>query len=271
MKNLIFAGLVVLVLSATAFGQGNVVNDIFDVFGSCDYLDYNSNLFIVTAQHNQQTMGLDYNHSVLAPFSSAGFVALGAGTQNSFYTPSNPGINGNFGMHHSDGQAAAAVISSGGWYAEYAVGTSFGFVGFTVNQPTQWMIFGNVTGVTDAVATGVSQAQYYLRLFDLFNNTYIVNVADQANNGVGDFNTNFNYGGTIPPGQYLYDFLIFAQHGGSSSSPTLPGDANTNISTTLKLVAVPEPASLASGLLALVVAAGLSLRRRSLSVTPGHN
>lgn len=242
--------------SASALGQGLLLKDAFDVDSYSQYLDWFNNPFILQNNINAVNAGQDFNQSVTANLIQDGHNSTGAGHQISGYSPANPGINGNFSMHSSLNIATAKVDAYGGHQGEFAAGTSFGYVEFSVAQPTQWSVVGNVFGTTLPANSGFSQAQYSLRLWDFFNNVAIFWDTGAAQNGIGDFNINFNHSGTLQPGWYGYEYLVFAQHGGNAGSPGVIGGASTGMVSKLNLV-IPSPAAPA-----LLLAAPLALTRR---------
>lgn len=259
-KNLIWSVLVCASMSNAAIAQGIVNADVFSIQADTFYLDFNSQLFGNFNQFNLSNTGLDYNNTLTSPFNSAGYSATSQADENAYYVPSNPGISGNFGVHHADGYANATVATSGNWFSEYTLGQPFGQIVFSVAQNTQWSITGNAWGNTLAVGTGISQSEYNVRFQKyLNNNIFLVNQSNQSLNGVGNYNDPLSHGGILAPGAYIYEYRTFSQHGGSIFSPPIPGSATSGYNLTLTLTAVPEPATL---LLLLFAATALSPRLR---------
>ena len=266
MKSLLGALVAVAGLVAPAFGQGIIADDVFDNDTFAQYLDYANQNFMNQNNVTVASTGADFNNAISASLIAAGFNGLATAAQTAAYTPTSPGLGGSFGVHSTTGQASSTVTATGGWQAEYAVGTVYGRVLFSVNQLTTWSIAGNVWATTAAINSGVSEGSHLIRFSPYLSNTFYVVDSAQANNGVGNYNTNFSYGGTLVPGTYIYEYLVWSQYGGNNMTPvTLGLNSTSGISITLTLVAVPEPATLAAVAPALLAAASLrSHRRRAL-------
>lgn len=265
MKNLILSGLAFLSLTAFCFhtpaaAQGVLVFDIYDNTGEAFYVDSSANYFSNIDHNTAQNFGLDFNDVANAPFTSNGYSGVGYADQTVAFTPSNPGISGNFGVHNVMASASATVSASGGFDAEYAYGLPFGYIIFSVAQNTQWSITGSAWGNTLAVGSGISQADYLFRFQKyLNNNIFLVNQSNQSLNGNGNYNDTLNFGGVLPPATYIWEYRTFSQHGGSIFSPPVFGTASSGYNLTLTLTAVPEPATLT---LFLLAASAISPRLR---------
>lgn len=242
MRHFISGGFAFLVASSVASGQGVLLYDVFDLDTYDQVLDFNNNFFGVQNNIGIANTGQAFNQATSATLIYPGHSGLAKADQASGYTPANPGINGNFGVHTAVNNTSAQIFAYANEQAEFAVATSFGYVEFSVSQPTQWSIAGNVWGTTQSAPSGVSEAQYYIRLWDFFNNVAIIWDTGYALNGNGDYNINFSHGGTLAPGWYGYDYFTWSQHGGNAFSPGFVGGTSSGMTTTLTLV-IPAPAA----------------------------
>lgn len=254
----IVSGLVgILGLASAAQANALLHQDIFDNSTWSQVLYHDSTLFINQNNVTQQNMGLGFNNSVTASLSHAGWVGSGTTLHNANYTPANPGINGTFDKHTAVCINFVTVTGTAAQWSEYAGAANYGLITFSVSQPTAWTISGTAVGQTNAASSGWSEAQNMIRLYNWNTSSYLVNSFDYALNGVGDYNYNFSYGGTLAPGLYTYDYRSWAQHGGWDNSPTVFGSSSASLLITLNLTKVPAP-----GAASLLAAMGVLAARR---------
>lgn len=257
MRNLAVGVVGVLSVSG-ALGNPIVQSDLAAIDTWSQVLDFDSTLTDDNQFSNLLNTGLNQNFSLTSSLAFGGWVGQGTSLHNTAYNPGNPGLGGVFNSHTAVSINVVAVTGTAGLWAEYAGAATYGWIQFTVSQPTAWSIFGTAVGATTAGSNGWSEAFHHIRLYDWGTNSYLLNTSTLAFNGVGDYTDNFNYGGVLAPGQYTYDYRSWAQHGGQSGSPTVFGNTSASLLITLDLTKIPGPGTAGTFALAL----GLAARRR---------
>lgn len=251
-------GVVGAMAVSLALGNPVVNSDLVAIDTWSQVLDFDSTLTDDNQMFTSLNTGLNQNASITSSLSFGGWVGQGTSLHNTSYTPANPGLGGVFYQHTAANINFVTVTGTAGLWSEYAGAATYGWVHFSVSQPTAWSIFGTAIGTTNAASTGWSEARHEIRLYDWFNNTYLLNTSTLAFNGVGNYTDNFSYGGVLAPGVYIYDYRSWAQHGGWDNSPTVFGNTSASLLINLSLVKVPAPGATAT----LAIAMSLVARRR---------
>ncbi|MBX3322593.1 MAG: hypothetical protein KF757_06345 [Phycisphaeraceae bacterium] len=245
-------------LVSAASGNPVLHSDAVAIDTWSQVLDFDSTFTNDNQIFTSLNTGLNQNASITSSLSYGGWVGQGTSLHNTSYTPANPGLSGVFFGHTAVNINFVNVTGTASPWAEYAGAATYGWVQFSVSQPTAWSISGTAVGTTNAASSGWSEAFHHIRLYDWFNNSYLLNTSTLALNGVGNYTDNFSYGGVLAPGLYTYDYRSWAQHGGWDNSPTVLGNTSATLLINLSLTKVPAPGSAG----ACVVALGLVARRR---------
>lgn len=142
-------------------------------------------------------------------FGSAGpFDAGSTSTNFTTFSPSSPGIGGALEAVSVDMYVDVRINSVGRYY-EGATASAYDHVFFTVDDVGHWSFVGDTSG--SSIAGHDNSAFARIEIYDSTFTNFHGGTELTSDNGAGDFDTDIDVSGTLPPGSYVAVFQAFAQ------------------------------------------------------------